>query len=407
MGLALTVRGHGVPPKTFSGAVTELEKLIVQAAEYVYSKSQPARWAYYLQSAGRNEEALAFCQAALGSASKDDRPYLLNVWANSINNTGGSTREALALYRAAVKMKPDYWIGYNNVMNQLWILGDEEGAWRAGEEMRKVAGGRPGRAPELCFQNWDTLTWNLLAWLAAQVADAEANAGVGTGLATAGPSIADVQARLHDPEAAELVLKTTKEDPHDPSIVAMTHFVRGRLAAEAGDTARAAAELEAFGTVDADPAVSTQYPGYNCWIAPAEEAAGHPDKADALLKTGGTFVDCYRFRGNILDGRGDWAGAQKAYADAVALAPDLPSPYYSWGVALAKHGDLKGVATKLKVANQKGPHWADPLKALGDVLVKQGNVKDALAKYDEALKYAPNWKQLEEARVALTKQKSE
>jgi hypothetical protein len=47
------------------------------------------------------------------------------------------------------------------------------------------------------------------------------------------------------------------------------------------------------------------------------------------------------------------------YADAVALAPDLPGAYYSWGVALAKHGDLDGAAGKLKDANQKGPHWAD------------------------------------------------
>jgi hypothetical protein len=40
-----------------------------------------------------------------------------------------------------------------------------------------------------------------------------------------------------------------------------------------------------------------------------EEAAGHPEKADAVLKTGGTFVDCSRFQGDILDGRGDWKGA--------------------------------------------------------------------------------------------------
>jgi hypothetical protein len=143
-GLAFTVRGNGVPPKTFSGPATDLEKLTVQAAEYVYSKSQPARWAYYLQTAGRSEEALVFCRAAVGSASKDDRPYLLNVWANSIGNTGGSTRESLALYRAAVKLEPHFWIGYNNVINSLWLLGYEEGAWRAGEDMRKVAGGRPG-----------------------------------------------------------------------------------------------------------------------------------------------------------------------------------------------------------------------------------------------------------------------
>jgi tetratricopeptide (TPR) repeat protein len=149
--------------------------------------------------------------------------------------------------------------------------------------------------------------------------------------------------------------------------------------------------------------VAFNYPGYNCWIAPTEEAAGHPDKADAVLKAAGTFVDCYRFRADSLDGRGDWVGAQKAYAEAVALAPHLPAPYYSWGLALARHGDLVGAETKLKTANQRGPHWADPLKAWGDVLVKQGNTKDALAKYDEALKYAPNWKQLKEARESVAK----
>jgi tetratricopeptide (TPR) repeat protein len=90
----------------------------------------------------------------------------------------------------------------------------------------------------------------------------------------------------------------------------------------------------------------------------------------------------------------------------VKLAPSIPSGYYSWGVALAKHGNLDGAAAKLKEANQKGPHWADPLKAWGDVLAKQGHTKEALVKYDEALKYAPNWKELKEAREAVAKQKS-
>jgi tetratricopeptide (TPR) repeat protein len=118
------------------------------------------------------------------------------------------------------------------------------------------------------------------------------------------------------------------------------------------------------------------------------------------------YVDCYRFRGDVLDLRRDWEGAKDWYAKAVELAPDLPAGYYSWGVALAKHGDLVGAESKLKDANQRGSHWADPLKAWGDVLVKQGKTEDALAKYDEALKYAPNWKQLKDAREAIAKQKS-
>jgi tetratricopeptide (TPR) repeat protein len=97
-------------------------------------------------------------------------------------------------------------------------------------------------------------------------------------------------------------------------------------------------------------------------------------------------------------------GAQKAYAEAVALAPDLPAGYYSWGVALTRHGNHAGAETKLSDANQPQPHWADPLKAWGDVLAKQGKMRDALAKYDEALKYAPNWTQLKEERETAAKQ---
>ncbi len=152
----------------------------------------------------------------------------------------------------------------------------------------------------------------------------------GNGSDVRGPGIADVYARLHDREAAEFALKT-KGDSNDSTLVAMTHFVHGRLAAEAGDVAQAIKEMEAFGAGYA-PMTASNYPGYNCWIAPAEEAAGNAAKADAVLQSAGAkFVDCYRFRADILDHRGDWAGAQKAYADGIALAPDLPAAYYSWG----------------------------------------------------------------------------
>jgi len=400
-GLALTVRGNGVPPKTFSGSPTELEKLTGLAAEYVYSKSQPARWATYLNNTDRYAEAIAFSRAAMTSADPAQRPWLLNNWAIGLQLSGASVRDALNVLRAAVRLQPDFWVAHSNIQSTLIGLGDEEGAWQAGEAMRKESGGRPGRSSEVYFSTWDYLTWNLPAWLDAITADAEANGGAGTDFSSAGSIIADIDARLHDNQAAELALKTTADDPNDPAGVSLTHHVRGRLAAELGDMASAVAEMELYGAAYVNPTVSNQSPGYQCWIAPIEEAAGHPGKADALLKSAGRFVDCYRFRADILDGRGDWAGAQKAYAEAVALAPDLPAAYYSWGAALARHGELVGAEAKLMDANKRGPHWADPLKAWGDMLVNQGNSKDALAKYDQALKYAPNWKQLKQARAAL------
>jgi tetratricopeptide (TPR) repeat protein len=399
-GLALTVRGDGVLPKTFAGPAGDLDKLTTQAAEYVYGQAQPALFASYLIDSGRNQEAITFSQAAYATAPASERPYLLNSWANALGNVGGSATQALALYRAALVLKPDYWVAYNNVMNSAWALGDEEGAWRAGEKMRDAAGGRPGRAPELYYQNWDTLTWNLQAWRAATAADAEDHAGIGTLTNSDAPSVADIDTRLHDPADAELQLQTAQETGADPTVAAISHFVHGRLAAEAGDTAKAVVEMEAFGKAYADPLVSSDYPGYNCWIAPAEQAAGHLALADAALKAGGHFVDCYRFHADILDQRGDWTAAQRAYAAAVAIAPDLPAAYYSWGLALARHNDLPGAVEKFAAANQRGPHWADPLKAWGDVLVRQGKPEDAIEKYDEALKYAPAWKALQESRAA-------
>jgi tetratricopeptide (TPR) repeat protein len=164
--------------------------------------------------------------------------------------------------------------------------------------------------------------------------------------------------------------------------------------------------METFGSALSNPKIATGYPLARCWIARAEEYAGHPDKADQYLKNDGTFVECHRFRGDILAGRGDWDGARKAYADAVALAPDLPAGYYSWGVALAGRGDLAGAASRLKDAHVRGPHWADPLKAWGDVLARQGKAKEALQKYAEAIRFAPEWKELKAARAALAARKT-
>jgi tetratricopeptide (TPR) repeat protein len=403
-GLEVTVRGDGVSPQTFTDTGDHLSRLTTEVAEYVYSQSQPALWAAHLVNLGRYQEAIAFCQAAFGSASLPERAPLLTYWGIAITKSGGARPQALALLERAIALQPDYWYAYGVLPKIRGMSGEEEGVWRLGEDMRKIAGGRPGRASEEAYGDIDLLLRNYPALLAADTADVETHSGVGSASYTLGSEIALLEALLHDPAAAELTLQTIRPDTSDPTIAADTALVRGILAAQSGDTARAVTEMERFSVAYADPAVAWANYGFHCWVAPAEEAAGHPDKADTVLKAGGTFVDCYRFHGDILDGRGDWKSAQQWYAKSVELAPDLPAGYYSWGLALVKHGDLDRAAAKFKDANQRGPHWADPLKAWGDLLVTQGKTKDALAKYDEAVKYAPNWKQLKEARQALTKQ---
>ena len=411
--LALTVRGTGILPKTFADATGDLEKLLTEAGEYVYGQSQPGLWAAYLSNNDRNDEAIRFSQAAYSAADPSERPFVLNYWANALINKGGdeAMREALTLYREALRLKPDFWIGYNNIMNTLIGLGDEEGLVRVSEQMFRAAGGRPGRAPEDMYQNYDQTVWDLPAERAEEIADIESHSGIGATTAASGAEslgVAEIDVLMHDPEAAALRLKTTHVDEKNASDVALAAFDRALLAEERGDLKTAAREWDALSAAYANPTVSTQDPYFICYAALTYEKSGQPAKADAALNAVGklTFVDCYRFKGDLLNLRGDWVGAQEWYTKAVKLGPSLPAGYYSWGLALANHGNLNGAVAKLKDANQKGPHWADPLKAWGDLLAKQGHSKEALVKYDDALKYAPNWKQLKEAREWAAKQKT-
>jgi hypothetical protein len=410
-GLALTVRGTNILPKTFTDGTGNVDKLLTQAGEYVYGQSQPGLWTAYLSNNDRNDDAIQFAQSAYVTADSSERPFVLNYWANAITGKGGGEAamlEALPLWREALRQKPDYWVAYNNIMYGLAGLGDEEGLVRVGQQMLKAAGGRPGKAPEYQFQNYDSIVWDLPAVHASNIADMESHSGIGTTSGAGGSlnlNVAQFEVQMHDVEGAALRLKTTPVDEKNVPDVAASTLAGAMLAEEAGDLKAAARQWDAYAVAYANPAVSTANPQYLCYAAVTYEKTGESAKADAALSAPGklTYVDCYRFRGDVLDLRGDWAGAQEWYAKAVKLGPSIPSGYYSWGLALARHGDLDGAAAKFKEANLHGPHWADPLKAWGDVLARQGHTKEALAKYDAALQYAPNWQQLKDAREATAK----
>jgi tetratricopeptide (TPR) repeat protein len=409
-GFALTVRGTGILPKVFVDDDRNLESLLTQAGEYVYGQSEPGLWAAYLSNNDRYDDAIHFAQAAYGTADLNERPYLLNYWANAISGKGGegTLGETLPLYREAVRLKPDYWAAYNNIMYALFGLGDEEGVVRVGTRLMKVAGGRPGRVPEMYYQNYDQAVWNLSAQRASEIADIEAHSGIGTtGLASGseGLAIVQIEVQLHEVAAATLRLKTTPVDEKVAPDVAQAAVDRALLAEEVGDLEAAALEWDTFAKAYANPTVSTSNPQVICFAALTYEKTGQPAKANAALAAVGklTYVDCYRFRGDLLDARGDWPGAQEWYAKAVKLGPSIPSGYYSWGMALARRGNLDAAAAMFKDANQRGPHWADPLKAWADVLMQQGHPKQALAKYSEGLEYAPNWAALQAARDRAAK----
>jgi tetratricopeptide (TPR) repeat protein len=211
-GFALTLRGAGILPKTFSDENGNLDALLTQAAEYVYGESQPGLLVHYLANdVGRYGDAIAFAKSHLATASIEDQPYLLNYWANALSVMGDTKdiSDALRLYQEAVRIKPDYWNGYANIVFVLQLLGEEEKAFPVNEQMIKLAGGRPGKAAELDYEPFDLEVYNLQTARKDILVDIAATGGItGAGANAEILSVAQFDVQLHEVDTASLRLMT-------------------------------------------------------------------------------------------------------------------------------------------------------------------------------------------------------
>ncbi|KAF0654996.1 Tetratricopeptide repeat family protein [Cyanobium sp. Copco_Reservoir_LC18] len=396
--LILTVRGEMIPARSFNDDNNDIKELTRDAAEYIFEHTQPSLYVSSLIAKGESEAAVAFSKRAFPSTSEADRPYLLNQWANALQNIRQPAKDSLFLYGKALALKKDFGNVHNNIMLTTVVMGKEQEAWEYGKKHLQRQGGRATTRKELGSGQWNQLTWNLQAWRAVLADDALQYQGIGSGNQLRHPVIALIDTRLHDLDGARFHLSLGSGTSSDSTIKARSHFVRGRIAALTGNTTVALREMESFKSeYERKGTVSANMPGYLCWVALAQEEAGRPQEADQTLREAGRYVNCLRFKGDILDRRGDWENAQLAYAESVRMAPDLPAGYYSWGVALARHGQTKAAMEKLAAAAKRGPGWADPLKAWGDCLASHGQWNAALKKYQAASRLAPEWAGLKQA----------
>jgi len=407
-GLALTVRGDGVPAKTFDGAAGDLDKLTTQAAEYVYGRSQPMQYATYLEGVDRNADALAFIPAAYARAANDEeRAKLAHRWANAYAglNQPAKAAEKQRLAMSLVKPRsPEWWTNYSNLIGSFTAAEGEEAGWRESQAFLRAIQAAPKsqRPPTRLLENVGADVWDLPLFLAANLADAQSHNGAGTSTAILGPQVADTYDLMHDPAQSARLLAAS--DPDDSVTKAEALLLEGYAALDRGDAAAAVPPLEAFYKAWlADPNLQFTYNDNPCFLGLAYGLAGRMAEAEPVFKKPGAWSRCYAFHGDALAHAGDLVGAQRVWAEGLKIAPDLPQVYLHRGVFELDHGDLKAAEADLSTAAAKAPHYADPLKAWGDVLAKQGRWKDALAKFTEALKYAPAWTALHQARDAAAR----
>ncbi|HWE07176.1 MAG TPA: tetratricopeptide repeat protein [Rhizomicrobium sp.] len=394
-GIALTIRGDRFSARTFTGKRQQLHALTIKAAEYVYGGSEPYLFGVYLEEQGRAPEVIVLAQSAFSMASRSDKPLLLSVWSNALADLG-RYREARDKAREAVRLDPRFWLGYDNMMGDEQSLGEEEEIVDTGRDMERLARRGSWLAADVPAGYWQNLDNSVADWPAFHrdvVFDMAQNGGQGTENAAEAPIDAEALARMHDWRGAELELETSPGTNTDHYVIAQSAFVRAIIALDEGDFAHAAALMrtaDKIASTDSSVASNLAAP-WACWLARAEALSGDSKKVDADIARGGRFVDCYRFKGDIADRRGDWPAAQKDYAAAVALAPSIPSSYESWGEGLARHGHADAAFAEFALAHEKGPHWADPLEHWGEVLAGEGRFEDAIAKYKDASAYAPDW----------------
>jgi tetratricopeptide (TPR) repeat protein len=399
-GLALTVRGDGVPAQTFEGATADLAKLTAQAAGYIYGRSQPFRYATYLVGSGRNAEALAFIPGAFAGATTDQqRAELANTWGNAYIGLNQGPAAA-AKYRLALSLNPHLWKSRGNLVASMAFLSEEAG-WREAQTfMRAVDAAPRSERPELrLLVNSAQIVQDLPLMLAGFQQDATRNGGAGAQIVIDSPTIADIYSRLHNPAMADRYLAASP--PDDPLTKAEGWLIAARRSMDQGDAAAALPPIEAFWKAwQADPSLQYTINDGQCTVGQVLGFNGRMAEAEAAFQKGGSWSLCAALHGDVLEHAGDLAGAQRVWAESLKIAPDLSVVWLHRGLSALNRGDLRGAAADLAVASAKSPHWADPLKAWGDVLAHQGRWTQAKAKYAEALKYAPDWDALRAARDA-------
>ena len=397
-GLALTVRGDGVPARTFQGAAGDLSKLTRAAAEYAYGRSQPVRFAAYLIENNRNADGVDFLPGAISRATDDAaRAKLENDWGIALAGLN-RPREAIARYRAAMTLQPYYWTAWVNLATTLLAASGEEAGWRESAALLRAADAAPAaHKPEFrLLQNPAQTVFDWPLALASFLKDAQLNAGAGASSTIDGPVIAIIYAAMHDHPSAARYLALS--DPNDPTTKTTGDLLAGQALLDAGTPAAAVAPLEAYWkSWQGDTGLQQESIDAPCAVGLAFGLAGRTAEAEAVFKRVGPWSLCYAARADVLEHAGDLAGAERVWAEGLLAAPDLPTIYLRRGLSELRRNDLSRAAADFAAAHSRAPHFADPLKGWGDVLVREGRWREAGAKYREALKYAPAWPELKQA----------
>jgi hypothetical protein len=411
--IAVTARAGGDPGTTVSGTEADIDALIQQAAEKIYERTQPYRYAAYLLETQATHGGLVRARAIFESLAESGAPGE-RTWGHAGLATLTETIDphlSSVEQRKALALDPSFGLAWNNLSNDEASLGHDAAALDA---LTKIIA---------LFESGKS-----------EMSEPAARISLPADKAAQEAALDDFGASLRDGEEA-LTLPNfyyTVESMREQTIVTLARLHRTReMKASWHDLppledptltlARPDARMIADYWSGDWAAVRAAAPGLEraTWSFKAIPGYGDgfleltlrtaiwPYSARALAETGDakaahalidkTPPDCYaclRNRADIDAVEKNWGGADFWFARAVSAAPSIPEAYNDWGRVLLLKGDSAGAIAKFKLATQKGPHFADPFELWGEALIAQTRSDLALAKFEEANKYAPDWGRL-------------
>ncbi len=412
-GIAITARAGSAGITPIAGTEENFDALLQHAAEAIYARTQPYRYASYLRQFQSGQPAAKNILQRLsteGTTVRERAWALLGV--GVVDDLQGDAYDGLEETRRAVATIPSFALAYTNVDSFEYGFGHDQAALAAAREaVRLMENGRnidmTARARAIALPAARTDVALYLGDFTTALRDSEEAAELpdyAGYVELARENIVAALSQLHDGAHAR---RAYRDIPpvNDPPILASRLVLKLRQAAWLGEWSSVLAqeqnleeELVAAGnTIGSDLAPLRLVRLTRVWPVAAYALAATGDFAHAHALIDRTPADCYlclRMRGNIDALQKNRSGAEYWFADAAKHAPSIPFADTDWGAMLLAKGDPNGAIEKFRDANLKSPHFADPLEMWGEALMQKNRADLALAKFEEANTYAPNWGRL-------------
>ncbi len=404
-GLTVAARSGGEAAGAFTGKDAELDALLQRAAEAIYRKTQPYRYAVWLQKLGRMGDSMAIMTALAGGPAGPDRNWAGSVLANQLL-ARGDVANALARSEDAVATAPDDAHVMEAGSGVQGALGHDEEALQLAKRGGRLLRLHPDSVTAVAGAM--VLADNVVSELEArgEFLDAAAMNERASRLADYNDNVAFSTAepvfdlgRIHDGAGADLAWSRARRAGVDWSVLDPDVLAADIALDRWADAVRTGQRLsQGVGKLPglnggflriAMARVETAYLAY------ATAMMGDVTGAQRLVATTPLdCLECVRMRGKIAAAAHDRAAAERWFALAANMGPSFPFALIDLGELRLAAGDVDGAIASLREAHARAPKFADPLELSGEALLRKGDVPGALAKFRAAATGAPRWGRL-------------